>query len=295
MSRIVPHEKRVVDLNLTNDEKQGNFLHLKSRGVNPDKQYQLDFFCNDTKGRKLQPNDIARSALWTVKTSVEREYIENAPIFSSDSTLNIFYTGKQLQAATDEKIWMQLVFYARNTEFGKPIKVKISAICKDIGWARNGHYYATVWASLERLHYGGLKIKKGKNRILAFIRMLNLLTVRGDDTQNDGEIEYSLDNALNGWLLLVAGQTVTLLESDAMKRLKPISQRLYTWVASHKEPRPLSILDFYKICGSDARIDTPVYLGKWRGKVKIAIEQLISENLIKSGYVLNDHIMIERK
>lgn len=295
MRGIVPHEKKVVDLNLSNDEKQGNFLHLKSRGVNPDKQYQLDFFCNDTKGRKLQPNDIARSALWTVKTSVEREYVENAPIFSSDSTLNIFYTGKQLQAATDEKIWMQLVFYARNTEFGKPIKVKISDICKDIGWARNGHYYSTVWASLERLHYGGLKIKKGKNRVLAFIRMLNLHTVRGENTDADGEVEYSLDNALNGWLLLVAGQTVTLLESDAMKRLKPISQRLYTWIASHKEPRPLSIIDFHKICGSDSKVESVSDLSKWRDKIRKAIEQLTTEKLIKSGSILNEHIIIERQ
>lgn len=295
-NEILPQKKSPIEIHLSKDEKQANFLALRSRALNPEqKQYSLDFFCNASDSKKLQPNDIARSALWTVKTSVEREYLENAPIFSSDPTLNIFYTGKALQATTDEKVWLQLVFYARSAKFGDVVSVKISDICKDIGWARNGHYYATVWASLERLHYAGLKIKKGKNRIVAFIRMLNLHTAKGDDIRNDGIIEYSLDNALNGWLLLVAGGTVTLLESSAMKRIKPIAQRLYTYTASHKDPLPLAIADFHKMCGSDANINTVAGLAKWRQSINKAIVQLQNENLIVNGWIENEHIFIKRR
>lgn len=291
---ILP-QKKPVEISLSKEEQQGNVLHLRSRGLKPEsRQYSLDFFCNAGDNKKLQPNDIARSALWTVKTTVQRENLKNTPIFSSNPTLNIFYTGEELQAATDEKVWLQLVFYARGSKFGKPISVKISKICEDIGWARNGHYYSTVWASLERLHYAGLKIKRGKNRVLAFIRMLNLHTAKGQTVSNDGEIEFSLDNSLNGWLLLVAGNTVTLLESDAMQRLTPIAQRLYTWLASHKEPRPFSIFDFHKLCGSSSALETAQHLASWRKSIRGAILLLKNEHLIVSGSIKNDHIIIDR-
>ena len=199
-----------------------------------------------------------------------------------------------MQATTDEKVWLQLIFYARKVEFGEKIQIQISQICEDVGWDKSGHYYAAVWASLERLHYAGLKIQKGKNRILAFIRMLNLHTAKGDNVLDNGMVEYSLDNSLNGWLLLVAGNTTTLLESNAMKMLTPIAQRLYTWLASHKEPQPLSIFDFHKLCASTSKLETPQHLASWRKSIREAIEILKKENLIKSAAIKNNCIFIDR-
>ncbi len=289
------HVKTPVEFSLTKSEQMANVMALRTRGLKPEtKQYSLDFFCNISSDKKIQPNDIARSALWTVQTTLKRDYVKNSPIFSSNPTLNIFYTGEELQAATDEKIWLQLIFYARKVEFGEKIQVQISQICEDVGWDKSGHYYSTVWASLERLHYAGLKIKKGKNRVLAFIRMLNLHTVKGDNVLDNGSIEYSLDNSLNGWLLLVAGNTTTLLESKAMKILTPVAQRLYTWLASHKEPQPLSIFDFHKLCASISLLETPQHLASWRKSIRMAIEVLKKENLIKNATVKNNCIFIER-
>lgn len=283
------------EVKLNKDEQIGNIIALKGRGLNPEsRQYSLDFFC-EPGDKRIQPNDIARCALWVVSSTVDREYLKNVPIFSTNPAVSVFYTGEQLQAGTDEKVWRQLVYHAHSAKFNDVVSIRISEICQAIGWARNGHYYKAVWASLERLHNAGLKIKKGKTRVLAFIRMLNLHTAKGDNSESDGLIQYSLDNTLNGWLLLVAGGTVTLLENEPLKRLKPIATRLYTWLASHKEPLPLSITDFHSLCGSSAKIDTANGKAKWRTEVRKAIEQLREEKLIKEAWVENDHIFIIRK
>ena len=283
------------EVKLNKDEQLGNTLALRSRGLNPEsRQYSLDFF-GDPGDKRIQPNDIARSALWIVSSTVEREYLKNVPIFSTNPAVNVFYTGEQLQAGTDEKVWRQLVYHAHSVKFGDVVNIRISDICQAIGWARNGHYYKTVWASLERLHNAGLKVKKGKTRVVAFIRMLNLHTAKGDNTESDGVVQYSLDNTLNGWLLLLAGGTVTFLENEPLKRLKPIATRLYTWLASHKEHLPLSIYDFHSLCGSAAKIDTANGKAKWRTEVRKAIDQLLTEGLIKQAWVENEHIFIIRK
>ena len=60
------------EVKLNKDEQLGNTLALRSRGLNPEsRQYSLDFF-GDPGDKRIQPNDIARSALWIVSSTVER-------------------------------------------------------------------------------------------------------------------------------------------------------------------------------------------------------------------------------
>lgn len=288
-------DREIVSVSLSKEQQLANKMALRARGVTPHiKQYNLDFFCNAGEDKKIQPNDMARSALWSVQTTTTRDYVKNKPIYSSNATLNIFYTGEELQAATDEKVWMTLVHYSRKVDFGKKVTINISKICEENGWAKNGHYYAMIWASLERLHYAGLKVKKGKNKILAFIRMLNLHTVKGDNVLDTGTVEYSMDNESSGWYLLVAGRTTTLLDNKAITTLSPIAMRLYAWLSSHKAPLPLSIFDFHKLCASTASLETPQHLASWRRNIRTALKALIDGNHIVSGHIKNDVIFISR-
>lgn len=285
---------------LSKEELESNNMYLLSNKLgsvlykNNPKQYELDFFGARSDATPY-PNDLCRAGLFSIEQTVSRESLKNMEIFSTDPTVKIFFTGEDLQSTTDERVWAQLIYFAKNKPFGEIVRTKVSDIIKGIGKPCNGHYYKMVWASLERLYRSDIKVVKGtKRKTVAFIRMINLHKAVGENTENDGEIQYSLDNSFNGWLLMVANNTTTLLANETVKNLKPMSFALYKYGMSHKEPRPISIIDFHKICRSKAKMETSQDLANWRSYVRKAIRQLKENKLFSDCYIENDFIFILR-
>ena len=258
------------------------------------KQYELDFF-GARPNSTPYPNDLCRAGLFSIEQTVKRENFENMEIFSADPTVKIFFTGKDLQSTTDERVWAQLIYLAKDVPLGEQVSVRVSDIIKGIGKPCNGNYYKMVWASLERLYRSDIKVIKGtKRKIVAYIRMIFLHMAIGDNAENDGEIRYSLDNSFNGWLLLVANNTTTLLANDTVKNLKPMAFALYKYGMSHKDPLPINIRDLHKICRSKAKLESPQDLANWRSYVRKAISQLKENKLFSDCYIENDFIFILR-
>jgi hypothetical protein len=57
------HVRTPVEFSLSKEQQMANIMALRTRGLKPEtKQYSLDFFCNISSDKKIQPNDIARSA-----------------------------------------------------------------------------------------------------------------------------------------------------------------------------------------------------------------------------------------
>lgn len=281
------------DLDANNLYLMKNRLAMALNRVNP-RQYELDFFGSRPDSTPY-PNDLCRSGLFSIEQTVARESLKNIEIFSTDPTVKIFFTGEDLQSATDERVWAHLIHTAKDKPLNQIVRTKVSDIIKGIGKPCNGHYYNMVWTSLERLYRSDIKVIKGtKRKTVAFIRMVNLHKAIGDNVDSDGEIHYSLDNSFNGWLLLVANNTTTLLKNNAVKKLKPMAFALYKYGMSHKEPRPISISDFHKMCRSRAKLETPQNFAHWRSYVRKAIKELLEKKLFTDCYISNDFIFFIR-
>lgn len=298
---IVPQiETEPPAFNLSKAEIEANNSHLMTTKLGAalyktkPKQYELDFF-GARPDATPYPNDLCRAGLFSIEQTVERENLKNMEIFSADPTVKIFFTGEDLQSTTDERVWAQLLYLAKDKPFGEVVRVRVSDIIKGIGKACNGHYYNMIWSSLERLYRSDIKVIKGtKRKTVAFIRMVNLHKAIGENIENDGEIHFSLDNSFNGWLLLVANNTTTLLANDTVKTLKPMAFALYKYGMSHKQPLPITIRDFHKMCRSKAKMESPQDMANWRSYLRKAIKQLIEKKLFSDCYIENDFIFIIR-
>jgi hypothetical protein len=264
---------------LTETQKRGQKYFLRSKGINPDQPIQLSLLIPIVYGsQRMQPNDTVRSALFTARNDkVKRENLKKYEIFTPDPTVKILYSGEELRSSSDELIWMQLIEYAKHANIGEKITINIHKICLDLKWSPNPKYYSIVRNSLERLDQGKLKVISEKHGKAVYMPMIILHCSDERITREATQFTFSIHSDLT---LLVAGQTVTHLEWNKLKKLSPLQQRLYGYVASHKNPEPLNILAFHKMCSSLNK-----NLPSFKQEIKKAIKKLIELELLVDGWI----------
>lgn len=274
-------------MQLTHAEKQKQAFFLKSRGINTDKPFN---FIPWSEKMRMHPNDMARSALFTAKPDkAERVFFKGERIPSTDPTIKITYRGEELRTKSDEKIWLQLLHYAREKSLGELVLVSIHKLCIDLGWPPNKDHYSIARQSLERLNSAHIKITveskvmKGKT---VYFRMIDLKQSDETFVNDASKFGFSIEPL---FIMLVAGNTTSYLEWAHFKKLKPTEARLYAIIRSHKEPRPLELMRFYEVCGS-----RNANKSSWIQEVRRALKKLLDLNLIKDGYVHGDLIYIKR-
>ena len=283
---------------LTVEEKQQQRRYLKSRGVAIGAPFQLSLW-SETK--RMQPNDMVRSALWSTRPDkVEREFIKRRELFTPDSTVKIMFTGEELRSNSDELIWMQLVdLYVRcfpipplRNDKGIAIdvptmEVNINQICKDVGWSPSVKYYAIVNQSIERLANCTIKIVSAKHSKAAYMPMIVLHRSNEGFKNNATKFTYSVHPDL---AVIIAGKTMSYLEWEPTKKLKPIERRLYGYIVSHAIPAPLEVKTFYKTCKSQNK-----NMASFRQEIRRALQTLMDKKLLIRGWVAGDEIHFERK
>ena len=284
---LPPTYSPVQEDGLTPLQKAQQRKFLQARGITPGKPFQLSLWGDD---KRMQPNDTVRSALFTARqTKVPREFIKRQQVFSPDPTIKIVYTGEELRAGSDEIIWMQLLQYARDLPIGEMRTFNINQLCVDIGWATkaaNDAYYEIVYESIERLASGMIKVVSERHGKAAYMPMIVLHRSDEQINKNPTKFMYSIHPDL---ILLVAGKTVTHLEWAPMKTLNPTQQRLYGYIASHRDPLPLKVVDFHKMCSSLNQ-----NMSSFRQEIKKALDKFVKEGLIIRGWIADGEIHFER-
>lgn len=273
---------------LTEAQKKSQIYFLRSKGINPSEPIQLSLITPPTYGTKrMQPNDTVRSALFTARNDkTPRENLKKYEIFTPDPTVKILYSGEELRGSSDELIWMQLIEYAKDSEIGNKITINIHKICLDLKWSPNPKYYSIVRDSLERLDQGKLKVISEKHGKAVYMPMIILHYSDEKMTKEATQFTFSIHSDLT---LLVAGQTVTHLEWEFLKKLSPLQQRLYGYIASHKDPQPLEIYAFHKMCSSLNR-----NLASFKQEIRKAIAKLIKLELLTNGWIESNLIHLKR-
>lgn len=257
--------------------------YLRGKGIDPHGPFQLEIWPDDV--REI-PNDYARSAIFTVRNKTEpRASMEGALVFHVEKAVKITFTGIELRAADDELVWQQILDYAKRHPLGEPVEFNLHELCKDLNWSVNGRNYDKVRLSISRLKANEVKVENermGRGTAISLIREY--------DFQGDGDkgTKYRI------WIhpdliLLFAGNTSTRIAWKQYRDLPPISRRLYDYFASHKQPFPLRLDTFYKVCGS-----TCSTARKWKSMVRKACVDLVEAKLVQKAWVNDDCIFCER-
>ncbi|MGE9765351.1 plasmid replication initiator TrfA [Pseudomonas sp. PDM20] len=232
------------------------------------------------------PNDIARTALFTVRNkSVKREVLQQHPIYSYNDDVTITYSGIELRAEDDELVWQQVLEYAKRFPLGHPITFTFYELCKDLGWSINGRYYKKAEESLTRLQASALQYhssRVGNMVSLSLLRRFGIL----DKGKRTSRCQVELEDEM---VLLFAGGNYSKIVWEKYRDLKPTARRLFDYVVSHRSPYPLSLERFNKMCASDS--DRP---NRWRDQVKQACAELKESGLVEDSYVNGDLIYNKR-
>ena len=113
-----------------------------------------------------QPNDLARSALFTTRNKrEERLGLDNVLLYSYAKDVKIVYTGIELRAEDDELVWQQVLEYAKRFPLGSSVYFSLYELCTDLGWSINGRYYDKAEQCLSRLQAGAMRFSSKVNRM----------------------------------------------------------------------------------------------------------------------------------
>lgn len=236
------------------------------------------------------PNDVARSALFTVKSfRTPRQAYRDTPVFSVSANVRLTFTGVELRAADDELVWQQLLHYARNFGPENWIEFTASQLCRDLGWPQNATYRQKVRQSILTLHAASILVERtepGSQRGMPFrfVDKFEFETIEGEALPR---WRVSLGRQLVLWF---GGYQFTRLELRGYRQLDPIARRIADYVCSHAAPYAVKIDTLRDMCGSESAV-----LNRWRHQVKGALAQLQQHGFIESFSIdANDLVTMVR-
>nr|WP_080344423.1 plasmid replication initiator TrfA [Xanthomonas oryzae] len=235
---------------------------------------------------RAMPNDYARSALFTVRNKRQkRAAYENKAIFHVNKDVAITYTGIELRAEDDELVWQQVLEYAKRFPLGQKIHFSMYQLCTDLGWSINGRYYQKAEECLTRLQATAMQVTSSR-----FGRLKSLSLVKEFDIIDRGTKKAMCQVEIAEHMVyLFAGDHYSKFVWNKYRKLKPITRRLFDYLASHKEPYPLKLETFRLMCGSES--ERPA---KWKEQSKEACKELSESGLVESTWVNGDSIYCDR-
>ena len=264
-------------------EQLKNDSYLRSKGVNPQEPFQLSIWSEQLRAL---PNDYARSALFTVRNkTTKRAAMEQRDVFHLDKHIHIIYTGIELRADDDEIVWQQILHYARTVPLGNAIEFSLYGLLKDLGWNNSSRNYDRARLCISRLKACEVRIdnsKLGKGIAMSLIRHY--------EYERDGEKSKKYKVSIPPeFVLLFAGNTYAQISWQTYRDLTPIARRLYDYAASHKEPFPLNVLDFHRLCSSECAEGR-----SWNQQVRRACTEIMELMLVKKAWLEKGYIRFER-
>jgi hypothetical protein len=257
--------------------------YLRGKGIDPRGAMQLNIWPDDVRE---MPNDYARSALFTVRNKTEpRASLQSALVFHVEKAVRVTFTGIELRAEDDELVWQQILDYAKRFPLGEPVEFNLHELCKDLNWTINGRNYEKARLCISRLKANEVKVENERIGRGVAVSLIGEYEFSG---QSDKGTKYRIWIHPN-LIFLFAGNTSTRIAWDQYRDLSPIARRLYDYFASHKQPFPLRLDTFYKMCASTC--STP---RKWKTMVRAACAQLVEVQLVRKAWVHGECIFCDR-
>lgn len=267
--------------------------YLQSRGVTPNQPVQLDLLFPDQIGARDDlrhiPNDYARSSLFTARNKrTARKNLMHEPLFHYSSDVSILYTGSELRAEDDELVWLQILSYGQRVALGEPFEFSVKDLVSDVGWHKNGRYYDKARECISRLKASEvLALNSKAYGQSGAISLISNYTAINDENGKPTVYRVWIDKNL---ILLFAGNTFTSHRWEVYRLLSPVARRLADYLESHRQPYPLAVEKFRRMCGSEE-----TNIRSWRQTVKKAIEEVKSLEVVNMAWLdSKDQIQIAK-
>ncbi len=234
------------------------------------------------------PNPFIRSGLFSVKTTVERQYLDNIHI-DSLSNYEVRYEGKELQQ-DDLTVWMSLINLAKNQPVADKVFFTGYELIKDMGWRMHSETYEKIKQSIQRLKVTGIQIATANNS----------QAYSGSLIRDFGWAERDPVTGNAKWMVrfeptvsaLFMDDTTTLLEWQTRKKIgtrATVALWLHAFYSSHRDPIPLPLSKLHELSRSAASLST------FRRNVKNALQTLIEVDFLTSFEVKNDTVYVTKK
>lgn len=257
--------------------------YLSSRGFPTDAPVQLDLVFEDMiakkPGYRHMPNDIARSALFTVRhKSRLRENFQDRELFHYSKSVSLRYTGQELRAEDDEPVWLQIMRYAAATPAGEEFGFDLRTLIADVDWTVNGRNYARLRSCIMRLNHTQLVVHNSEAYGKSLpMRLIDLTLMVNDGNGNPTQFRAKMNPNM---LVLFAGATFTSHQWTSYLRLSPVARRLADYVGSHASPYALSVERFRHLCASENKTAK-----SWLAVVRGACDELAAAGMVSSAAV----------
>lgn len=260
--------------------------YLKSKGIKPSTQFQLDLIFPETIGARHGvrhiPNDYARSSIFTARNKREpRRTLMREKLFHYNEHVAIVYSGIELRAEDDEIVWLQILNYGQGVPFGEPYNFWLKDLLSDVGWHKNGRYYDKARECITRLKANEVLAQNSKAYgSSGAISLIQNYTAINDENGKPTHYQVWIDPNL---IVLFAGENFTSHFWQVYRQLSPVARRLADYIESHRYPYPLALEKFRKMCGSS---DTN--LSSWRQTVKRACVEVQDVKIAKIAWLSKD-------
>lgn len=265
-------------------DKVRNRAYLNSKGIKPSAPFQLDLLFPETlnDSQRVIPNDYARSSLFTARNKREaRRTLQQVQLFHCHESVSIIFTGIELRAEDDEIIWQQILHYAKSVPLGEPFDFSIKELVADVGWSKNGRYYDKARECISRLKANEvIALNRKAYGKSGAISLIHKYTTINDSEGKPTNYRVWIDPNL---VLLFAGNTFTNHAWKPYRDLSPVARRLADYIESNKNPFPLKIETFRKMCDSNCAA-----LTGWRRTVRQACAELVARKIVKWAKLESD-------
>lgn len=243
------------------------------------------------------PNDLTRSALFTVQNRNTERKLLNKAIVATFGDTEIHYTGEELRQ-DDLDVWTTLHHFARSQPINRPIIQRPLELINELRWPVKGDSYTRLKNSIVRLKENGIQIKSHSG--LFGGSLIANYAFKPDDSLGiqDPETEQWIENGFWAiWLDVKISQmfkpdSYTLLEYEIRRKIKSeIGKWLHAYYRGHAEPFPVFVATLRAKCGSSCKT-----LWEFRRRLKNALSELLRVGFLES-YEIDDEdkVHVKRK
>ena len=232
------------------------------------------------EAKRGTPNSFIRSALFSAIQSKDRQYLEQAVLYSQQG-ITVKYTGKQLNQE-DLTVWETLVHLARQHPLGNHCSFTAHGILKAMRLPTGGEQHRQLHSAIIRLTATAVEITHdGKTYFGSLIR---------SGAKEELIAHYSIE--LNRDLIRLYGETqwtgINFEQRLALRR-KPLAQALHAYYSSHRVPYPLKVLTLQQLTGCKN-----AQAASFKRQCRIALDELVKIGFLQSYDIEGDTVTVKR-
>ncbi len=255
---------------------------------------QLPMWDEDLRG---MPNSFARGALFTAakSDSKNKRYFYESKLVATLAGINLEYRGQELRQ-DDYSVFLAILHFGRHYELGKPIPFTAYTMLKELGWSINTTEYKHLRECCSRLSATSVSVSHNQA----------LLAHQGSGGGYEGSLIRSFawkdekGKQLAQWVVLLEPSIAALFsdpsftlmspaERKAIGGRSPLAQWLHSFLGTHREPYPISVIKYHELSAS--RSDN---MNDFRRRLKVALNRLIDVGFLKEYTIRNDIVHVVR-